>query len=381
MAAEELGQEVGVVASCQALGVSRATLYRRRRPSPVQLQPAEERAARPRSHRALSDDERAQVLDTLDSERFADQAPVEVYAALMDEGSYLCSVRTMYRVLHAHGQVRERRNQLRHPAYDRPELLATGPNQLWSWDITKLKGPRKWSYFYLYVILDVFSRYSPGWMVAEQESDVLARRFIAETIAKQSLDSEQVRQLTLHADRGSSMKSKHVAQLLADLGVTKTHSRPHTSDDNPFSESQFKTLKYRPGFPASFGSIEDARTFCRTFFRWYNHEHHHHGIGLLTPVQVHYGTAQAVLAQRQQVMDAAFLAHPERFKKSPLVHQLPQQVWINPPRDVSSALPCRGLLATPAAIPGDRLGRAGVEIENRAGLASSKASAEATTGA
>lgn len=370
-AAEELGQDVGVVASCKALGLPRATLYRRRKPAPAQ--PSEGRAPRPRSHRALTGEERARVLGTLNSSRFADQAPAEVYGTLMDEGDYLCSIRTMYRVLEAYGQVRERRNQLRHPAYARPELLATGPNQLWSWDITKLRGPQKWSYFYLYVILDVFSRYVVGWMVAECESDALACRLIAESISKQELDPEQVKKLTIHADRGSSMKSKLVAQLLADLGVTKTHSRPHTSDDNPFSESQFKTLKYRPGFPTSFGSIEDARSFCRAFFHWYDNEHHHHGIGLLTPRQVHYGTAQAVLTQRQLTMDAAFQAHPERFSKPPRIHHLHKEVWINPPRDVSSALPCRGLLATPTVIPGDRPDGVVVEIENHTGLASSKA--------
>jgi putative transposase len=371
----ELGQDVGVLAACQALRVSRATLYRRRKPPLVK--PSQAAAARPRSHRALTGEERARVLGTLNSERFADQAPAEVYAALLDEGDYLCSIRTMYRVLDEQGQVRERRNQLRHPAYARPELLATGPNKLWSWDITKLKGPRKWSYFYLYVILDVFSRYVVGWMVAECESDALACRLIAETISKQEIDPEHLEQLVIHADRGSSMKSKLVAQLLADLGVTKTHSRPHTSDDNPFSESQFKTLKYRPGFPTSFGSIEDARAFCRSFFHWYDHEHHHHGIGLLTPFQVHYGTAQAVLSQRQQILDTAFLAHPERFKKAPLVHPLHQQVWINPPRDDSSDLPLPGATCDLRTIPGDRPGRAGVEIENHAGLASSRTSAEA----
>lgn len=368
-AAEELGQTVGVVASCQAMGVSRATLYRRRKPPPVP--PSEAAGARPRSHRALTGEESARVLDTLNSDRFADQAPAEVYATLLDEGDYLCSIRTMYRVLEEHGQVRERRNQLRHPAYTRPELLATSPNQLWSWDITKLKGPRKWSYFYLYVILDVFSRYVVGWMVAECESATLANKLISESLSKQDLDPEHLKQLVIHADRGTSMKSKLVAQLLADLGVTKTHSRPHTSDDNPFSESQFKTLKYRPGFPNSFGSIEDALAFCRAFFHWYNHEHHHHGISLLTPTQVHYGTAQAVLSQRQQVMDAVFQAHPERFKKAPLVPQLPQQVWINPPRKDGGDQSLPGATCDSSAFPGDCSGTASAEIEKRASIASS----------
>ncbi len=227
----------------------------------------------------------------LNSTRFADKAPAEVYATLLDEKTYLCSIRTMYRVLAANGQVRERRKQLHHPNYTKPELLATGPNQVWSWDITKLRGPAKWTYFHLYVILDIFSRYVVGWMIAENESAALANRLIAETVGKEELTVEQLEQLTLHADRGTSMKSKLVAQLLADLGVTKTHSRPHTSNDNPFSESQFKTLKYRPEFPGRFGCLEDARSFCRSFFPWYNTEHRHHGIALLTPLQVHQGRA------------------------------------------------------------------------------------------
>ncbi len=321
-AAEELGREVGVVGACKALMVSRATLYRRRRP------PQRAVVGHKRSHRALSEDERTEVVATLNSERFGDKAPAEVYATLLDEGTYLCSIRTMYRVLHESDQVRERRSQLQHPNYAKPELLATGPNQLWSWDITKLKGPRKWSYFYLYVILDVFSRYVVGWMVAGRESAVLAKRLIAETIGKQDLEAAE---LTLHADRGTSMRSKLVAQLLADLGVAKTHSRPYTSNDNPYSESQFKTLKYRPGFPQCFGVLEDARAFGRSFFPWYNDEHRHHGIALLTPKQVHYGHVDAVLAQRQKALDAAYRVHPERFPKKPSVPKLSREVWINPP--------------------------------------------------
>ena len=330
-AAEALGREVSVVAACTALEVSRATLYRRRQPAPV------ERPERRRSHRALSDEERARVLDTLNAERFADKAPAEVYATLLDEGTRLCSISTMYRLLEANGLVRERRDQLRHPAYAKPELLATGPNQLWSWDITKLKGPAKWTLFHLYVILDVFSRYVVGWMVADRESAALAKRLLAETIGKEEVDS---RQLIVHADRGTSMRSRQVAQLLADLGVTKTHSRPHVSDDNPFSESQFKTMKYRPEFPERFGSIEDARSFLRTFFHWYNQEHRHHGIALLTPAQVHQGRAAAVLAERQRALDAAYLAHPERFPRRPSVPTLPREVWINPPCPVSPVEGC-----------------------------------------
>ena len=235
------------------------------------------------------------MLEVLHEPRFADLAPSEVYATLLGEKRYLCSERTMYRVLAENAEVRERRNQLRHPAYTVPELLATRPNELWSWDITKLLGPAKWTYYYLYTILDVFSRYAVGWMVAYRESARLAERLIEETCRRQGILPGQ---LTIHADRGSSMTSKPVALLLADLGVTKTHSRPHVSNDNPFSEAQFKTLKYRPDFPERFGSIEHARVHCGDFFPWYNPKHHHAGLGYLTPYEVHYGLAEDVIAQR-----------------------------------------------------------------------------------
>jgi putative transposase len=332
-AAVELAEDVGVVAACDALNVARATYYRQKQPKAS----VEETKTARTSHRALSEDERTEVLDTLNNERFADKAPYEVFATLLDEGRYLCSVRTMYRLLETKNQVRERRNQLRHPNYAKPELLATGPNQVWSWDITKLRGPEKWSYYYLYVIIDIYSRYVVGWMIAEKESATLAKKLIAETIGKEELTAEQREQLTLHADRGSSMKSKLVAQLLADLGVTKTHSRPHTSNDNPYSESQFKTLKYRPDFPGRFGSLEDGRSFCRTFFPWYNTRHHHHGIALLTPMQVHQGLADSILAKRQAALDAAFEANPHRFAKRPVVPKLRPEVWINPPDSSSSS--------------------------------------------
>jgi len=270
------------------------------------------------------------VLGVLHSEKFVDKAPQEVYAALLDEGQYVCSIRTMYRILEANQEVKERRNQLRHPVYQKPELLATAPNQVWSWDITKLLGPVKWSYFYLYVILDIFSRYVVGWMIASREANALAQKLIQETIEKQII---QPGQLTIHADRGSSMKSKPVALLLSDLGVTKTHSRPHTSDDNPYSEAQFKTLKYRPDFPERFGSLEDARAFCQAFFNWYNTGHHHSGIGLMTPHAVHYGLAQEVFQAREKVLLAAYEMHPERFvRKVPAPLSLPQAAWINPPK-------------------------------------------------
>lgn len=331
-AALELAEDVGVVSACDALNVARATFYRRKQPK------ASDGPKTPRkSHRALSEEERAEVLEVLNSERFADKAPYEVFATLLDEQRYLCSVRTMYRLLNAEDQVRERRNQLRHPTYAKPELLATGPNQVWSWDITKLRGPEKWTYYHLYVIIDIYSRYVVGWMLAEKESASLAKRLIAETIGKEELTAEQREQLTLHADRGTSMKSKLVAQLLADLGVTKTHSRPHTSNDNPYSESQFKTLKYRPDFPGRFGSLEDGRSFCRAFFPWYNNEHRHHGIALLTPLQVHQGLADTILTKRQMALDAAFEANPHRFPKRPVVPKLRRRVWINPPDRTSSA--------------------------------------------
>ncbi|MBM3281115.1 MAG: IS3 family transposase [Candidatus Handelsmanbacteria bacterium] len=332
-----LAQTVGVASACQALGVARASLYRQRRPpsslpgpSPVPA-PAQERT----SPRALAETERQTVLELLHSPRFVDAAPAQVYATLLDEGVYLASERTMYRILAQAGETRERRNQRVHPAYHKPELLATGPNQVWSWDITKLLGPAKWTYFYLYVILDIFSRYVVGWMVAHQESAALAERLIAETAAKQGIAPGQ---LTLHADRGSSMTSKPVAFLLADLGITKTHSRPHVSNDNPYSESQFKTLKYRPGFPDRFAGSEEARSFCQEFFGWYNTEHRHSGIGLLTPETVHYGRAAATYAARRQVLQVAYAAHPERFvNRVPVPPSLPVAAWINPPQPAAAA--------------------------------------------
>jgi len=315
---------------CRALKIPRATYYRRRGARSAEAQSGTALPPAPRaSYRALSGSERQQTLDALHSPRFADKAPYEVYAALLDEGLYLCSVRTMYRILAAHAEVRERRDQRRHPIYQKPELLATAPNQVWSWDITKLLGPAKWTYFCLYVILDVFSRFVVGWMVARRESQALAARLIAETIAKQRIAPGQ---LTLHADRGSSMKSKPVAMLLADLGVTKSHSRPHTSNDNPFSESQFKTLKYRPEFPDRFGSIEDARAFCVTFFPWYNAGHYHSGLGLLTPEMVHGGRADQAVDSRNATLLEAWGRHPERFVRgAPTAPAPPEAVWINPP--------------------------------------------------
>lgn len=312
----------GTKPACDALGMSRATYYRGR-------QPARPPRQRPRPPRALDDAERAHVLDTLNSERFADQPPAQVQATLLDEGTYLCSTRTMYRVLAANQQVRERRDQLRHPQYSKPELVATAPNEVWSWDITKLKGPVTWSYFYLYVVLDIFSRYVVGWLLADCESAVLAKRLLEETCKKERVAPGQ---LTLHADRGPSMKSKTLAQLLADLSVTKTHSRPHVSNDNPFSESQFKTMKYRPEFPERFGSPEHARSFCRGYFDWYNTAHYHSGLGFLTPAQVHHGLADGALAHRQDVLARFYMARQERFPNGPpRVRRPAREVWINPP--------------------------------------------------
>lgn len=324
-AALAVAPELGMAQACRALSVSRATAYRHRNPKVAR--PARPRA---RSPLALSDEERADVLGQFHSERFADASPAQVYATLLDEGTYLASERTMYRILAANDEVRERRDQLRHPAYAAPELLATGPRELWSWDITKLKGPAKWTWFYLYVLLDVFSRYVPGWLVATRESAALAERLIADTVEKEGIVGGQ---LTVHADRGTSMTSKTVALLLADLGVEKTHSRPHVSNDNPYSESQFHTLKSRPDFPARFGSLEDARAFLGPFFAWYNHEHHHAGIGLLTPAVVHAGQAEAVTAGRRLTLARAYEAHPERFvRHPPRPPALPDAVWINPPK-------------------------------------------------
>ena len=345
MAAEELAERIGQTAeACEALGVARSTVYRRRRPA------TSKRNRRPRPHRALDETEREQVVGALHSERFVDKAPAAVWATLLDEGIYYCSVRTMYRVLAEHGEVRERRNQLRHPNYRKPELLAEAPNQVWSWDITKLRGPVKWTYYYLYVILDIFSRYVTGWMLAHRESAELARRLIAESCRKQDIEPGQ---LTIHADRGSSMRSKSVALLLADLGVTKTHSRPHVSNDNPYSESQFKTLKYCPQFPRRFGSIEDARLFSRNFFDYYNHEHRHSGIGLMTPAVVHQGRAEQLNAARRHTLLAAHRAHPERFvcgKPQPPV--LPSQAWINPPPEKKTREDRVGATFSGWSIPG-----------------------------
>jgi len=323
-AAEKLGEMVGVSQACRVLGVPRSSLYRARKSQDTP-------SARPTPPRALSPEEQATVRTILNSERFCDAAPREVYATLLDQGAYYCHWRTMYRVLEAHDEVHERRNQRRHPLTSKPELRATGPNQLWSWDITRLKGPNG-AYYYLYTIIDVFSRYVPGWMIANRESAELAEKLIAATCAKQGIERDQ---LILHADRGSAMRSKTVAQLLIELGVAKSHSRPYTPTDNPFSEAQFKTMKYRPDYPQAFAGIQAARTWARHFLQWYNHEHHHSGLALMTPATVHYGQVETVYQQRQQVLTTACAAHPERFVHGkPSLPKPPEEVWINQPQSV-----------------------------------------------
>jgi putative transposase len=330
-AVAELKPLMGTGAACRALGLprgvparQRAQVFRAALAGPKSL-----RAPRARPPLAFDAVERVLLLDTLNSERFADTAPAAVHATLLDEGRYLGSVRTMYRLLSTQGGTLERRRQLTHPAYAKPELLAIAPNQVWSWDITKLKGPQKWTCFHLYVILDIYSRHVVGWMLAERESAELAEQLIADTVSRHDV---QRGMLTLHADRGAAMRSKPVAALLVELDITKSHSRPHVSDDNPYSESQFKTMKYRPDFPARFGCIEDARAHCQAFFAWYNTEHRHSGIGYMTPQAVHYGHAQALRKTRQATLDAAFMATPTRFKGSrPQAQALPTAAWINPP--------------------------------------------------
>lgn len=323
---QELAQITDVTTACQALSVPRSTLYRAHQP---QAPATGETHPRPKPARSLSEAEKAQVRDLLNSERFQDQSPREVYATLLDEGVYLCHWRTMYRVLDEHQEVRERRDQLRHPTYVKPELLATAPNQLWSWDITRLRGPLTWTYYYLYVMLDVFSRYAVGWLLAREESAALGQDLVASTCAKQQI---QPGQLIIHADRGAPMTAKSMAMLMSDLGVAKSHSRPHVSDDNPYSEAHFRTLKYRYDYPDRFGALEEARQWCEGFFTWYNQEHHHSALCLLTPADVHYGRAEEVLAQRQVVLQESYERHPERFVNGPpTVPQLPAAVWINPP--------------------------------------------------
>lgn len=321
---QELSQAVGIAQACQALGVPRSRLY-----------PRQQRSASPRPTptQALSTQERAEVRAVMNSDRFMDRAPRQIYAALLDEGTYLCHWRSMYRLLHDFSEVRERRNQRQHPVYQKPELLAEAPNQVWSWDITKLRGPAKWTHFALYTVLDIFSRFIVGWMIAERESAELAKQLIATAAAHQGIQPEQ---LTLHADNGKPMKAKSLALLLSDLGIEKSHSRPYVSDDNPFSEAQFKTVKYHPDYPDRFGCVQDARGWARPFFDWYNYQHYHSGLNLLTPASVHYGQADAIRQQRQAVLAAAYAQFPQRFVRGePIVKGAPEAVWINPPLEAN----------------------------------------------
>jgi putative transposase len=328
-AAASLSEPVGISQACCSLAVPRSSYYRAQAPK-------QEVKPRPKPVHALGDEEKKMIRDLLNSQRFCDVSPRQVYARLLDEGRYVCHWRTMYRILGEHEEVRERRNVLRHPAYKKPELLATGPNMLWTWDITKIRGPEKWSCFHLYVLMDVYSRYIVGWMIAPRESATLAKELIESTCIRQGIQRDQ---LVIHSDRGPSMTSKTVAQLLADLGVEKSHSRPHVSNDNPYSEAQFKTMKYRPEYPNRFGSLVDARQWALRFFAWYNEEHYHSALALLTPAVVHYGETRSVQHARQAVLETAYTHHPERFKRgTPKVAPLPEAVWINKPVDEATYL-------------------------------------------
>jgi len=320
----ELVEVTSTAQACTLLGKARATLYRRRRP-PVLGPPA----PRPSPPNRLSEPERQRILTMLRLPEYCDLAPAQVWARLLDDGVYLCSISTMYRLLAVAGENRERRRQRTHPAKKKPELIARRPNEVWSWDITKLQGPERGDYYELFVIIDIFSRYVVGWMVSPAETGELAEAFISDTLTRQGVGRDT---LTLHADRGTSMTSKPVAQLLVDLGVARSHSRPHVSNDNPYSEANFKTLKYCPAFPGRFGSIEDARAFCADFFEHYNHVHRHAGIGLHTAASVHYGTATEIRAKRAETLDAAYAANPARFRhRRPMPPKLPTVAWINEP--------------------------------------------------
>ncbi|MEV0290348.1 IS3 family transposase [Kribbella sp. NPDC050820] len=322
----ELEPLIGTRKACEATGRPQASHYRRHRQSPLPARPPKPQP------RALTRSERDEVRAVLNSPEHVDKAPAAVYHELLDAGIYLASISTMYRILREHDEVHERRRQATHPARVKPELVATRPNMCWSWDITKLRGPANWTYYYyLYVIIDIYSRYVVGWLLAECESAALAEQLLADSITKQNAEPDT---LTIHADNGSSMASKPVAFLLADLGVTKTHSRPHVSNDNPYSEAQFKTMKYRPDFPEQFGSMADARSFCQRFFTWYNAEHYHSGIGWHHPIDVHYGHADTIRTGRAEVLTAAYTRNPERFvRKHPEPPVLPTSAWINKPSD------------------------------------------------
>jgi putative transposase len=350
----ELAPGVGVTAACRALGLPRSTYYRTQRPPT----PSPVRPLRRRHPRALTPEEQTAVRAQLNSERFVDRAPRAVYATLLDEGIRLCHWRTMYRLLQSDVATRERRAVRRHVVYARPELLATAPRQVWSWDITKLRGPQPGSWYNLYVVIDIFSRMIVGWLLAEREEASLAERLIADACTREGIEPQQ---LTVHADRGAPMTSKLVAELLLDLGITRSHSRPSVSNDNPYSEAQFKTMKYGPTYPKRFASIEDAQAWVTTFIHWYNTEHCHSGLGLLPPTVVHSGQAGAVSAARQHILDAAYTDHPERFVRGrPVPPPVPDAVWINPPRphQHSSAAATATAAPVPTADPGSRVSAA-----------------------
>jgi putative transposase len=313
---------------CEALCIPRSTYYWREN----SLKNAKDESKKLEPKNMLSNEEKQQVLGILHSERFIDKTPYDAYYALLDEGQYYCSPRTMYRILASQGESTARRKQRNHRDAIKPELIAIQPNEVWSWDISKLRSNQKWVYFYLYVILDIYSRHVVGWMVADRESKELARQLIHQSALKQGVKPNQ---LTLHADNGPSMTSHTVAQLLDHLGIAKTHNRPYTSDDNPFSESHFKTLKYCPEFPGTFESLKDAELFLQRFFQWYNKEHYHSGIAWVTPESAHYGYADEVLEKRHEVLMKAFLQNPLRFNHvMPKLKQLPKAVYINPPKTV-----------------------------------------------
>ena len=328
----ELAVETSIATACALLGRSRAGHYRarqeeqRRARRPFGPQPRPTQPVRPTPPNALSPVEREQVLGVLTQPRFADKAVAQTWATLLDEGTYLCSMSTMHRILRAHSLAGERRRQASHPPRKKPELLATRPGQVWSWDITKLRGPTRGVYYDLYVVIDIYSRYIVAWTLAAGEDSEIAKTMLEEAMGVHGIPD------AIHADRGTSMTSKPVAQLLLDLGVDRSHSRPHVSNDNPYSEAAFKTLKYAPVFPTNFGSLQDARAFCEEFFAYYNHEHRHCGIGLHTPASVHHDTATQVSAQRQATLDAAYVANPERFtRQRPEAPKLPTAAWINQP--------------------------------------------------
>jgi putative transposase len=350
--AQELAPVVGVTAACAAVGLPRSSFYQAQQPARL---PAPTRP-RPPSHRSLTPEEQQTVRDLLNSERFADQAPRTIYATLLDEGQHFCSWRTMYRLLKQDDATRERRNQRRRPVYQAPELLATGPSQVWSWDITKLRGPQAGLWYSLYVVLDIFSRKIVGWRIETREDAELAEALIAESYRREGV---QPYQLTLHADRGAAMTSKTLAELLIDLGVAQSHSRPTISDDNPYSESQFKTMKYGPSYPERFASLQAARTWMGSFADWYNHEHKHSALALLPPQVVHSGRAAEVLAKRQETLDAAYAVHPERFPRGrPRAGQLPKQVGINLPRPSVDEPTTAASETQPAATPASRVSAA-----------------------